>query len=223
MNYASVHELVADDSSGMAQMDVCPITHPVHDDISGAGMFSIAGANELLDAVVSNISYGAKDNSDGGSCKTSMTNTCSPSVPVVSSRYQLIASSEQMQGKSFSLPPLLGKTEVPGSCSARSSFGLGNKPEDCSQSAGIHKSQISLWVERGQSMHSDNLSGAHSRRVDEIGKPNWKRARPGENPRPRPKDRQMIMDHVKELREIVPNGAKVKLFANENLEVDFLF
>ncbi|ONK60272.1 uncharacterized protein A4U43_C08F16350 [Asparagus officinalis] len=38
-------------------------------------------------------------------------------------------------------------------------------------------------------------------------------ARPGENPRPRPKDRQMIMDRVKELREIVPNGAKCSIDA----------
>ena len=38
---------------------------------------------------------------------------------------------------------------------------------------------------------------------------NRKMLKPGENPRPRPKDRQMIQDRVKELREIVPNGAKV--------------
>ena len=152
-----------------------------------------------------------------------MTNTCNPSIPVVSPRYQLIASSKQMQGKSYSLPPLLGKAEGPGSSSAKSSCSLGNKPEDCSQNAGIHKSQISLWVESGQSMHSGNLSGAHNRRVDEVGKPNRKRARPGENPRPRPKDRQMIMDRVKELREIVPNCAKVKFFANGTLKYIFYF
>ncbi|EPS58800.1 hypothetical protein M569_16012, partial [Genlisea aurea] len=38
-----------------------------------------------------------------------------------------------------------------------------------------------------------------------------KRVKPGENPRPRPKDRQMIQDRVKELREIVPNGAKCSI------------
>jgi hypothetical protein len=36
-----------------------------------------------------------------------------------------------------------------------------------------------------------------------------KRARAGESTRPRPKDRQLIQDRVKELREMVPNGAKV--------------
>jgi hypothetical protein len=36
-----------------------------------------------------------------------------------------------------------------------------------------------------------------------------KRARPEESCRPRPRDRQLIQDRIKELRELVPNGAKV--------------
>lgn len=36
-----------------------------------------------------------------------------------------------------------------------------------------------------------------------------KKVKPGESTRPRPKDRQLIQDRVKELREIVPNGSKV--------------
>ena len=62
-------------------------------------------------------------------------------------------------------------------------------------------------------MKRDNsVSTAYSKRPEEIGKSNRKRLKPGENPRPRPKDRQMIQDRVKELREIVPNGAKVISF-----------
>ncbi|CAA6666880.1 unnamed protein product [Spirodela intermedia] len=38
-------------------------------------------------------------------------------------------------------------------------------------------------------------------------------ARPGESTRPRPRDRQQIQDRVKELREIVPNGAKCSIDA----------
>lgn len=38
---------------------------------------------------------------------------------------------------------------------------------------------------------------------------NKKRARPGESCRPRPRDRQLIQDRIKELRELVPSGAKV--------------
>ncbi|XP_021888355.1 transcription factor EMB1444-like [Carica papaya] len=38
-----------------------------------------------------------------------------------------------------------------------------------------------------------------------------KRSRPCENRRPRPRDRQMIQDRVKELRELVPNGSKCSI------------
>ncbi|XP_058092586.1 transcription factor EMB1444-like [Magnolia sinica] len=44
-------------------------------------------------------------------------------------------------------------------------------------------------------------------------KVNRKRARPGESCRPRPRDRQLIQDRVKELREIVPNGSKCSIDA----------
>ncbi|XP_022767590.1 transcription factor LHW-like [Durio zibethinus] len=40
-----------------------------------------------------------------------------------------------------------------------------------------------------------------------------RRARPGDNPRPRPRDRQMIQDRLKELRQLVPNGAKYSIDA----------
>ncbi|KAK9704898.1 hypothetical protein RND81_07G018400 [Saponaria officinalis] len=48
-------------------------------------------------------------------------------------------------------------------------------------------------------------------RSGEPGKPNKKRARPGENSRPRPRDRQLIQDRIKELRELVPNGSKCSI------------
>ncbi|XP_011006385.1 PREDICTED: transcription factor EMB1444-like isoform X2 [Populus euphratica] len=38
-----------------------------------------------------------------------------------------------------------------------------------------------------------------------------RRARPGENQKPRPRDRQLIQDRVKELRELVPNGSKCSI------------
>lgn len=43
----------------------------------------------------------------------------------------------------------------------------------------------------------------------ESNKVHKKRARPGESCRPRPRDRQLIQDRIKELRELVPNGSKV--------------
>ena len=46
-------------------------------------------------------------------------------------------------------------------------------------------------------------------RSSDPAKNNKKRARPGESCWPRPRDRQLIQDRIKELREPVPNGAKV--------------
>lgn len=46
-------------------------------------------------------------------------------------------------------------------------------------------------------------------RSSEPAKNNKKRVRPGESCRPRPRDRQLIQDRIKELRELVPNGSKV--------------
>ncbi|KAJ1417502.1 hypothetical protein SESBI_16558 [Sesbania bispinosa] len=48
-------------------------------------------------------------------------------------------------------------------------------------------------------------------RYSEPGKNSKKRAKPGESCRPRPRDRQLIQDRIKELRELVPNGAKCSI------------
>ncbi|GAB4841704.1 hypothetical protein Ancab_022426 [Ancistrocladus abbreviatus] len=42
----------------------------------------------------------------------------------------------------------------------------------------------------------------------EQAKGSKKKARPGESCRPRPRDRQLIQDRIRELRELVPNGSK---------------
>ncbi|GLU03650.1 hypothetical protein SLE2022_208380 [Rubroshorea leprosula] len=48
-------------------------------------------------------------------------------------------------------------------------------------------------------------------RSSEPVKNNKKRTRPGESSRPRPRDRQLIQDRIKELRELVPNGGKCSI------------
>ncbi|CAF2286800.1 unnamed protein product [Brassica napus] len=45
----------------------------------------------------------------------------------------------------------------------------------------------------------------------EMPKKHKKRAKPGESSRPRPRDRQLIQDRIKELRELVPNGSKCSI------------
>lgn len=59
---------------------------------------------------------------------------------------------------------------------------------------------------------SSNCPSGYSEQLDRHSVPaksSKKRARPGENSKPRPRDRQLIQDRIKELRELVPNGAKV--------------
>ncbi|GFP97161.1 transcription factor lhw [Phtheirospermum japonicum] len=70
------------------------------------------------------------------------------------------------------------------------------------------------WAEKGRDVKQTNsVVTGYSSKPNGTSKPNRKRLKPGENPRPRPKDRQMIQDRVKELREIVPNSAKCSIDA----------
>ncbi|KAL0741013.1 hypothetical protein Bca4012_082526 [Brassica carinata] len=77
----------------------------------------------------------------------------------------------------------------------------------------VYVSQISSWVEQAHRLKREGSPRMMNK--NETAKPasNRKRLKPGENPRPRPKDRQMIQDRVKELREIIPNGAKCSIDA----------
>ncbi|GAY62313.1 hypothetical protein CUMW_216820, partial [Citrus unshiu] len=62
---------------------------------------------------------------------------------------------------------------------------------------------------QGESVKPDgSVSTANSKKNDETTKSNRKRLKPGENPRPRPKDHQMIQGSAKEAQEIVPKGKK---------------
>lgn len=58
----------------------------------------------------------------------------------------------------------------------------------------------------GVSKCSEQLD--RSQEPPKVGK---KRARPGESRKPRPRDRQLIQDRLKELRQLVPNGSKCSI------------
>ncbi|OAY64479.1 Transcription factor bHLH157 [Ananas comosus] len=75
------------------------------------------------------------------------------------------------------------------------------------------KSHFNLQIDDSCSMNTGNLKVNQPKSTEEAVKVVKKRARPGESTRPRPKDRQLIQDRVKELREIVPNGAKCSIDA----------
>ncbi|KAL9266354.1 Transcription factor LHW-like protein [Drosera capensis] len=82
-----------------------------------------------------------------------------------------------------------------------------------SQTSSLYGSDISFWTEQGSQLRRDTSIASAASKTDDAGKTTRKRLKPGENPRPRPKDRQMIQDRMKELREIVPNGAKCSIDA----------
>ncbi|KAL3644949.1 hypothetical protein CASFOL_010129 [Castilleja foliolosa] len=64
---------------------------------------------------------------------------------------------------------------------------------------------------RGFSSPSTSRGSEHLERARGPVKMNKKRARPGESSRPRPRDRQLIQERIKELRELVPNGSKCSI------------
>ncbi|KAL3328556.1 hypothetical protein AABB24_035942 [Solanum stoloniferum] len=69
----------------------------------------------------------------------------------------------------------------------------------------------SIRSSRGLSSTSCSRGSGHVERPLEPVKMHKKRARPGESCRPRPRDRQLIQDRIKELRDLVPNGSKCSI------------
>ncbi|KAB2080676.1 hypothetical protein ES319_A05G081600v1 [Gossypium barbadense] len=190
-------------------------TFTANEGITDQGTHSSVVTDHLLDAVVSSAQSTAKQIlDDDESCRTTLTNFSNSSVQFSSPTFGRVNIFNQVERELHGgLPKSSLKGGTPTSCSFRS----GCSKDDagtCSQTTSLYGSQISSLVELGHTTrHNSSLSTAYSKRNDETSKPNRKRLKPGENPRPRPKDRQMIQDRVKELREIVPNGAKCSIDA----------
>ncbi|KAK8479090.1 hypothetical protein V6N13_063314 [Hibiscus sabdariffa] len=93
-------------------------------------------------------------------------------------------------------------------------FGKVNISNTCSQTTSIYWPRAGSWVEPCHNSRRDiSVLTPYAKRDDETTKLNRRRLKPRENPRPRLKDRQMILDRVNELREIVPNGKKCSIDA----------
>lgn len=213
---ANTHKNLGENSLALLSMtELGSDFYSASEGISESDIFSGTGTDHLLDAVVSRAHSASKQRSDDDvSCRTTLTKiSSSSSVPSSSPKYGQVSMADQVQGEFFGPPKHLGKVGSVGTNSLKSGCSkddVGN----CSQTTSICGSHISSWVEQGNNVKRDSsLSTAYSKRPDEINKSNRKRLKPGENPRPRPKDRQMIQDRVKELREIVPNGAKCSIDA----------
>ncbi|KAL7136412.1 hypothetical protein ABFS83_10G028800 [Erythranthe nasuta] len=71
------------------------------------------------------------------------------------------------------------------------------------------ESKISSLCDKQQKRKgSDSLN---PRKLSRLSTTNKRRARSGDNQKPRPRDRQLIQDRIKELRELVPNSEKCSI------------
>jgi hypothetical protein len=181
-------------------LDSSPLFSSLDNDIPYSGIFSLTDTDQLLDAVISNVNPGGKQSSDdNASCKTTLTDIPSTSY---------LGSKELKQCDSSGIPPMVVKNES--TQIVKQPYYIDKTEDGClSQNNGAQKSQIRLWIENGQNMKCESASASNSKGLDAPSKSNRKRSRPGESSKSRPKDRQLIQDRIKELREMVPNGAKV--------------
>ncbi|CAI9105768.1 OLC1v1004777C2 [Oldenlandia corymbosa var. corymbosa] len=205
MSDSSITYLDKTNSKSFKGADASKDTYAVNQEKSDNSIFSVTSADHLLEAVISKVQPSL-------SCRTSLTNTSSLSAPTMSSSSSgFPVTGHHLQGDLYAFPKSIGKLGGLGSCSFTSGPGKDNK-SSYSNSGSICGSQLSSWIEQQDVKPSSSVSTAYSKKTDEMSKTK-KRLKPGENPRPRPKDRQMIQDRVKELREIVPNGAKCSIDA----------
>ncbi|OQU82913.1 transcription factor LHW isoform X2 [Sorghum bicolor] len=179
-----------------------PLFSSLDNELHYSGILSLTDTDQLLDAVISNVNPSGKQcTDDSASCKTALTD-----VPSTSH----LGSVDLKRCESSGMPSMLIKHELAQFVKQPCLF---DKSEEAclSQNNGMHKSQIRLWIESGQNMKCESASASNSKGLDTPSKANRKRSRQGESPKPRPKDRQLIQDRIKELRELVPNGAKCSI------------
>ncbi|KAK9062671.1 hypothetical protein SSX86_019860 [Deinandra increscens subsp. villosa] len=186
----------------------------VYDGESDSGIYSSTASDHLLDAVVSKIHLSSKQIADDNSPYSSLSKNSSSSAPVTySPSIWTNRGINLMQKELIGVPKSLKNPGVTSSFSYKS----GISKEDggnLSDTSSIISTQISSWADQRHEVKKDSsFASGYAKKSDEISKSNRKRLKPGENPRPRPKDRQMIQDRVKELREIIPNSAKCSIDA----------
>ncbi|XP_058197098.1 transcription factor bHLH155-like isoform X2 [Rhododendron vialii] len=140
-----------------------------------------SGSAQLLEAVVANVYCGVTD--------------------VKSEKSFCESAKSQLTTEEMSQPTCDKNTD--GSTGYTFNQAIGERGALCLSSEACGASSFRGFSSRSQSMLSGRLDSAQ-----DPAKIN-KRARPGGNCRPRPRDRQLIQDRIKELRELVPNGSKV--------------
>jgi hypothetical protein len=170
------------DPSSLAEDIYCNLgLISARDQINGIEPFVTEGnAGDLLEDVVSNAFSGPEETSDNISVEFSTSFNAQ-------SGYEVHASA---------------KGAEPDRCNtsdrdAKLANGFSTSPS--------FKSSLSAFV----SEEPPRNNRQHPKKGGKPSKRNKIKARAGENQKPRPRDRQMIQDRLKELRELVPNGTNV--------------
>ncbi|CAL9076418.1 unnamed protein product [Musa acuminata var. zebrina] len=204
-----VHELW-DDNTGhnscsnmSADSDCISVTEMGLRPRGDKGLFSEYSLQQLLDAIVGD--HLNKASSHGSAAKY----VNAISGPNLENQF-----STSLVGPSVysNLVPSLGVPTINGTSGVllpycNSEIGHGSPKQELSNTT------ICSWIDDSCSMNTENSVLNQPKKPEEAAKVVKKRARPGESTRPRPKDRQQIQDRLKELREIVPNGAKCSIDA----------
>ncbi|KAK7336852.1 hypothetical protein VNO77_17402 [Canavalia gladiata] len=159
------------------------------DDFSSSQLTTEFRPEHLLEAMVANICHNNNDvNSELSFC-TSMQSAMASGKNHEASIHNVHTINSE--GYSIDRPSLVREDKHP--C--------------LSSSSGI----CGVMSSKGVSSTFPSSNSGQCERSSEPSKNSKKRARPGESCRPRPRDRQLIQDRIKELRELVPNGAKCSI------------
>ena len=167
--------------------------------MSGSQLTSDSPTERLLEAVVADVCHSGSDvKSDTSLCKSGQSLLTTERIPEPSTNVTTSACSEGYS---------MGQSQT--------SF-TGEDMQNSLSSSGV----CGVMSPKGFSSTYSGTGSEHLDKSSEPAKNSKRRARPGESSRPRPRDRQLIQDRIKELRELVPNGAKV---TSENPFIHFSF
>uniref|UniRef100_A0A2P2KKC1 BHLH domain-containing protein n=1 Tax=Rhizophora mucronata TaxID=61149 RepID=A0A2P2KKC1_RHIMU len=155
--------------------------------MSSSQMTFDRGSENLLEAVVGNVCYSNNNIKGEKSACTSV---------------QSLLTTEKMSETSSQTMCFINSAD----CSIRQSPVIEEEAQNDSYST-----EMCGATSKGLLSTCPNACSEQLDRCSEPSRSNKKRARPGENPRPRPRDRQLIQDRIKELRDLVPNGSKCSI------------
>lgn len=153
-------------------------------------------AEYLLGAVVASVCKGTDDTSDifssVRSSLTSLEKFVNLSTPQSHSKESILGEDDTFPWSNVTSAPLTGE-----------------KNEFTPISASF-KSKMGTFVDKEQL--EKGFNSVHPRKGMKLSNVSKRRTKPGDNQKPRPRDRQLIQDRIKELRELVPNGVKVSTY-----------